>query len=393
MTARTVRATVMAGLAVLASAASAQAIVTLTPTSNQRSVLGSLRPGDTLRISGTFTTPFVIRNRDFGNVQVDARGATFQAGMALVNVQNLTIAGGTYGRSDIDLAAWHTVRVESSSNISLRDGLFLGNGDQRGSGLQVLLSNQVTVRDSRFSGHGTGLGVRTSTNVLVTRNTITGSAGDGINVVDSQRVVVSSNSCSAFVPGPGAHPDCIQLWSLTGRPLQSDIAVINNSAIGDMQAFVSFDPRTGSGNRLIFAGNYAAITYTHGVSCTRCNDSIFIDNILTNLPGARWGAPAVRLTEGTGNIVANNQTFDVRQLALQPGFVLPGPVWSSFVPSFAGLVGSPWDLVPWSGGGGVGGVAPAAAVPEPANWLTMGLGFAMIGQMLRRRRGPRRVMA
>ncbi len=387
MTAGTVRAMMVAGLAVLASAASAQAIITLTPTSNQRSVLGSLRPGDTLRISGNFTTPFVIRNRDFGNVRVDARSATFQGGMALVNVQNLSITGGTYGRSDIDLAAWHTVRVESSSNISLRDGLFLGNGDQRGSGLQVVLSNQVTVRDSRFTGHGTGLGVRTSTNVLVTRNNIIGSTGDGINVIDSQRVVVSHNSCSAFVPGPGAHPDCIQLWSLAGRPLQSDIAVINNSAIGDMQAFVSFDPRTGSGNRLIFAGNYAAVTYTHGVSCTRCNDSIFIDNVLTNLPGARWGAPSVRLTEGTGNLVANNQTFDVRQLALQPGFVLPGPAWSNFVPSFAGLVGSRLDLVPW----GAGGVSPAA-VPEPANWLTMGLGFAMIGRMLRRR-GPRRVMA
>ena len=390
------RPAMTAGIALLALAsattgAAAQQVITLTPTSNLSVVLAGLRPGDTLRITGSFAAPLALRNRDFGNVQVDASAATFQGGLVLSNVHNLAFSGGTYGRSDLALRAWHTVRVEFSSNISLAQGLYLGNNDNRGSGLLVVKSNQVTVRDSRFSGHSTGLGVRSSTAVLITRNTITGSFADGINVVDSQRVIVSSNSCSAFTPGAGSHPDCVQLWSQLGRPLQSDIAVLNNSAIGNMQAFVSFDPRTGSGERLIFAGNYAAVTYTHGVSCTRCNDSIFIDNVLTNLPEARWGAPTVRLTEGLRNLVANNQSFDVRGMAGQPGFALAQPRWSSFTPAWSAGVGSQIGSL-FAGSFGSQSVS-ASNVPEPASWLLLGLGFAAIGRQLRRSRGPRWVMA
>lgn len=396
MTPIRLRPTMMASLAVMALAsattAAAGQVITLTPISNQKTVLASVRPGDTLRITGSFASTVVLSNRDFGNVQVDASAATFQGGLMLNNVHNLAFSGGTYGRSDMDIRPWHTVQVQFSSNISLDQGRFLGNFDNRGSGLLVVKSNQVTVSSSQFIGHGTGLGVRTSTNVLVTRNSITGSAADGINVVDSQRVIVSSNSCSAFTPGTGSHPDCIQLWSLNGRPLQSDIAILNNSAIGNMQAFVSFDPRTGSGERLIFAGNFAAITYTHGVSCTRCNDSIFIDNILTNLPDARWGAPSVRLTEGLRNLVANNQSFDVRGLAGQPGFELPSPIRSSFAPAWAGSVGSQIGSLFASNGDDTVSVS---SVPEPATWLMLGFGFVAVGRQLRQRQrlGPKWVSA
>jgi hypothetical protein len=72
---------------------------------------------------------------------------------------------------------------------------------------------------------------------------------------------------------------------------------------------------------------------------------------------------------------------------------MPAPTWTSFVPFIAGLVGSKWDdrsfgFQPTAINGNVN-----SAVPEPANWLLLGLGFALVGRQLRRRRQPPMVMA
>lgn len=389
------RTIMAASLALAGTAASAQQVVNLTPTSNLSSVLRALRPGDTLRVTGNFTAPLALRNRDFGNLTIDASGAVFQAGVSLNNVHNVSFTGGSYGRSDVDIAAWHTIRVDNSSNISFANANVVGNGDNRGSGVLVATSRFVTVRDSVFHGHMTGIGVRSSTDALVLRNRITGSTADGINIIDNQRVIVSSNSCSGFTPGVGAHPDCIQLWSLNGRPLQADIFVLNNSAIGNMQAYLSSDPKTGSGTRLTFAGNYALVSTTHGITCGNCTNSQFFDNVLANLPTAVHGAPGLKLGPSPTNIVGNNLIYDLR--GRTDGW-LPTPTWSNFVPDLAGQVGSRLDMADL----GFNGFGPAfsptsSAVPEPANWLLLSLGFAAMGRTLRQRRnerqGLRQVMA
>ena len=378
-------------LIVASTAVQAQQVVTLTPMSNLKTVLNSVRPGDTLRVTGNFTAPLVLRNRDFGNLVVDASGAVFQAGINLNGVHNISFVGGTYGRSDSELAAHHTVRVDNSSHVSFADLNVIGNGDSRGNGLLVATSRFVTVRDNQFSSHMTGLSVRSSADVLVTRNRITGSTADGINIADNQRVIVSHNSCSGFLPGIGAHPDCIQLWSRSGGPLQSDIFVLNNSAIGTMQAFLSSDPKTGSGTRLTFAGNYAAVTYTHTLTCGNCTNSIFFDNVLSNLPGARNGPGSLKIGPSPTNSVGFNPLFDLR--GRTDGW-LPVPLWTSFVPDIAGQVGSQWDYRGFGAQISQSGIEPSAgAVPEPASWLMLGIGFATVGRQLRRRRYPRLVMA
>lgn len=380
-----------AGLALTGAAVQAQQVINLTPTSNFSAVLKSLQPGDTLRVAGVFTTPFSLRNRDFGRLTIDASGAVFQAGVSLNNVHNVSFLGGSYGRSDIDIAAWHTIRVDNSSHISFANGNVIGNGDNRGSGILVATSRYVTLQDGRFAGHMTGIGVRSSTDVLVTRNAITGSTADGINIVDNQRVIVSSNSCSAFTPGVGAHPDCIQLWSLNGRPLQADVFVLNNSAIGTMQAYLSSDPKTGSGTRLTFAGNYAAVTFTHSITCGNCTNSQFFGNVLSNLPTAVHGAPSLKIGLSPTNSVGANQFFDLR--GRTDGW-LPTPTLTSFVPNIAGQVGSQMNNPGFvSGFSGSGFSISSAAVPEPASWMMLGIGFAAIGRQLRRRRSPRLVMA
>lgn len=115
--------------------------------------------------------------------------------------------------------------------------------------------------------------------------------------------------------------------------------------------------------------------------------------MLSNLPEARWGAPTVRLTEGLRNIVANNQSFDVRGLAGQPCFALAAPTRSSFTPAWADSVGSQISSL-FAAGFGNPPVA-VSNVPEPATWLMLGLGFLAVGHQLRQRHrgGPKWVMA
>jgi hypothetical protein len=378
-------------LALHGAAVQAGQVLELTPTSNLSALMGLLRTGDTLRATGVFSSPLVLRNRDFANVTVDATNALFEAGVVLNNVHNITFMGGTFGRSDIDLATWHTFRVDNSSHVSIADARVLGNGDNRGSGVLVANSRFVTVRDSQFSGHMTGIGVRSSADVLVVRNQITGSTADGINIIDNQRVIVAANSCSAFVKWPGAHSDCIQLWGVSGRPLQSNIFVLNNSAIGNFQAYLSSDPKAESGTRLTFAGNYAAVASTHTITCGNCTHSHVFGNVIANLPHAVHGPGSLKLGPSSTNFVGNNLFFDLRGRG--DGW-MPEPTWTSFVPFIAGQVGSQWDDRSF-------GFRPAldsdddsaSAVPEPASWLLLGIGFLAVGRQLRRQHGPQTVLA
>lgn len=390
MTCNRLRALIVAWAALAGTGVAAQQVVNLTPTSNVGAVLNSLRPGDTLRVTGTFTAPFTIRNRSFSHLVIDASGANFQAGVNFNNVHNVSLVGGTYGRSDIDIAAWQTVRLDNSSHVSFANLTVLGNGDNRGAGLLVATSSFVTVRDSLFTGHMTGIGVRSSADVMVSRNAITGSTADGINIIDNQRVIVSGNSCSAFTPLPGSHPDCIQLWSLTGRPLQADIFVLNNSAIGPIQAYLSSDPKIESGTRLTFAGNYALVSTSHGITCGNCTSSRFFDNVLSNTPTSVQGAPGLKLGPSPTNVVGSNQIYDLR--GRTDGW-LPAPTWTSFVPGIAGTVGSRWDTANWFGPAiGFSSAFTSSAVPEPASWLMLSLGFALVGRHLRGRRRARRLV-
>lgn len=157
-----------------------------------------------------------------------------------------------------------------------------------------------------------GIGVRESSDLLVTRNQIFRSTSDGINIVGNQNVVVAGNECRDFRKIAPAHPDCIQMWSIAGQPLQSDIWVINNGGIGDMQGILSSDPKTGSGRRLFFHGNYMAVTYSHIITCAVCVSIVAMDNVLSSYPGAYYGNLGGKLEgfEDPSNTVARNVIAD-----------------------------------------------------------------------------------
>lgn len=352
--------------------AMASQTVVMTP-ENVQTVLASVQPGSTVRMEGEFTSNITIRNRDLGGVTIDASNAIIRGSLRLVQTHNLHIVGGQWhaaGTGDV-------IRVEQSSHISIANISVFGSPGRLGAGVRVMGSSFVTMRDGRYEGLRNGLIFLSSTDSLAARNRFSNGGEDGMKIVDSQRVIASHNSCTGFQPEPLYHPDCIQLWSLPDKPLQSDIYLLNNLAIGAQQSFVSFTPVELSGTRISFVGNYAATSFGNSITCNGCTDSYFADNMLISLPDGTWRAILRANANESSNVIGTNPFFDLRG---QHGVALPTPLFSSFVPSIAGLVGSQWDDRSF------GLPQATSSAPEPTSWAMLVAGFGLVGAMVRRRR-------
>ncbi len=227
------------------------------------------------------------------------------------------------------------------------------------------------MRDSSFDQLHTSIVISSSTDSLVTRNKMTNIWSDGVNVADSHRVIVSNNSCAGNSPSAGAHPDCVQLWGLLNKPVQSAIVLLNNVAEGAMQGFTSFDQSAYSGKNLVFAGNLGKISYPQGLACYGCRDSLFLGNTLVTLPGSPWEV-RINTPNGVNNVFENNRTFNYRSGTLTDVQSVAHE-FSTYKPSFT--AGSDFDLK------GIG-----ATVPEPGTWLQLISGFGLIGLYMRGRR-------
>ncbi|MEI6486250.1 MAG: right-handed parallel beta-helix repeat-containing protein [Sphingomonadales bacterium] len=300
--------------------------------------LAAAAPGSTVATGPvTCDVSLNLRGRDYRGVTLDAAGATFLEGGTFRTLQGLSIKGGTWGRADADTAAHEVIRADTVTDFSIANAVVVGNGNISGNGISVQTGSQrVTLRDNRLQGHGLAIAVGRSSNVLVARNQIFRSTSDGIDLAGNQNMIVAGNECRDFRRIVPAHPDCIQMWSIAGEPLQSDIWVINNAGTGDMQGILSSDPKDGSGKRLYFHGNYMAVTFSHTLTCTACVSSVAMDNVLASYPGSYFGVGKLKGFEDPSNQVARNVVVDGTH-------GLPRRIYSSVVPAIASQVGSRFD--------------------------------------------------
>ena len=339
----------------IASVSASAAVLNANPT-NFASVFAAARDGDTIKASGTFGA-VSLRNRTFATgITLDATDAVFTNTMMIQNVTGLKVLRGTYGSRTQAMSSGRAIIVSTSANVTLQNNTFIGNGLTPGignlanHGVLVQSSNNVKVSAGNFSNLYTGIGVGSSTNVHLDSSKFTGMTSDGINIADSHFVTAIANTCVGSVPFFGAHPDCIQLWSLTGRPVQSDITLQGNYAYGDTQGFASYNPEAGGGLRISMIGNIVETTYGEGITCYNCTDSIFRDNLLSTLPGSLYRT-IVNISGGGNNIIANNTI---------------------------GLKGAPLPLAT------LAMRTAATAVPEPSEWAMLIVGFGLIGAFKRR---------
>lgn len=307
--------------------------------------------GDVLKLSGNFSG-LRLGNRSFSRtVTLDLSQAVFTNTLLLTAVTNLKVTGGKFDITK-DVPYTKAASVVGGSNVWFDRTTILGaTGEQ---GIVFAGTTNASVSNGRFDGLRSAVILSEVTTGSATRNRVTHSLSDGIDIADSHGVSATYNTCSLSVPAPGAHPDCIQLWSVTGHALQSDNNVSYNTATGYTQGFTSFSAG-GGGLRLTISHNVVNTSLSQGVACYECFDSNISFNTLTTLPGAAH-LTNLSVLGGTGNTVVGNT-------------INPFPVAGSH---FADLIG------PDEGAG---------AIPEPSTWAMLLAGFAAVG-LARRRRQP-----
>lgn len=356
-------ATVCSIVSTVMSTSATAAVLAANP-ANILSVFASAKAGDTIKASGTFGS-VSLQNRAFTTrVTLDATNAVFTDTLTIQNVTGLNVLRGTFGSRTAAMRSTRTVIVTKSADIKFQTNTFIGNGLIAGAdashGLMVRNSTNVQVSAGNFSNFMTGLGVLSSTRVKVDSSKFTAMTSDGINIANSHFVTATANSCAGTMAYAGAHPDCIQLWSLLGQPVQSDIALIRNVANGATQGFASFNPSAGGGLRISMIGNIVATSFPQGLACYECVDSVFRDNILTTLPGARWQT-RMNIIGGANNLIANNSI---------------------------GLMAAPLTSVASQAARSVSMSAGLAndvsAIPEPSEWFMLTIGFGLVGGFSRR---------
>ena len=376
----------------------AQAAIYQATAANLVSIFNTAQGGDTIVVSGSIGS-VALQGRSFlSTVTIDATLASFSDTVTIKDVSRLKVIGGTFGSLTQDTRAGRAVAIYRGRNITFSKSSFIGNGT--GVGLSTSGTTNVLVASSIFKGMKTGIGIGSSSRVKLNSNRFNAMTSDGINIADSHFVTASGNRCSGTVASENAHPDCIQLWSVFGNPVQSDIALLRNNVHGATQGLTSFNSQDGGGLRISMIGNTINTSYPQGIACYECSDSTFTDNFLTTLPGSRWRTE-MRIVGGTNNIIANNligervpvmEGVDVATLGgfdfadayeAVPDFFVEDMAMEDFVPG-----GRFVDDFGFEAGAGLraGDFGSAgAAVPEPGVWAQLLAGFGLTGLLVRRR--------
>lgn len=361
---------------------------------NFKDVFANAKGGDTIMLSGSFGSVALVGKSWSNAVTINAVHAVFTDTLTISNVDGLSFVGGKFGSKTATMRAGRAIGVYGGSNIRFSKAMVYGNGTGTGKGLTFTGTTDVNVSGSNFSGLRSAVGVNGVERVLFSNNKVTAATSDGFDIANSHFVTAQGNRCSASLVSVGSHPDCIQLWSLAGQPVQSDIKLIGNFATGRTQGFTSFDPERGGGLRITMSGNHVDTSYPQGIACYNCVDSIFTGNILTTQAGANFRT-VLRVIGGSNNIIAGN-IIGAFKAGASADFRMTGPGgWDEALPfDFAAESDAlRADLALLHAG--LPGLATfvdaavpgaAGAVPEPLIWAQMLAGLALVGSALRRQR-------
>jgi len=227
----------------------------------------------------------------------------------------VTVTGKTYAPPIvIDAGAGATLtalNILGSGGVGLTGGKVAG-GNERGYAILIRQSQNVKIDKVLITEAKRGIVVDRSQDIALTGNTLKELTIDGVNVAQSQRVLIEGNDCTSYSTGK-AHPDCYQAWSRPGG-ITTDLIIRNNRATGNVQGiFLGNHVRKGVDDggfdRVTITGNTVRNLYPQGINAGSVRGLVLKDNDVASLPGARFKtAINTRRSEG---IVCNNRVIDV----------------------------------------------------------------------------------
>lgn len=373
-------------VALLAPLASASAVTYTATASTVGSIFSGATSGDTIKMIGTFGQTRLQDMVFAKGVTLDARQAVFTDTLELVRLSGVRVIGGRFDVASRTTRDAGAAVVYGGSNIAFDRPTITGDASE--SGIYFAGVNNVRVTSGSFTGLHVGINLAGVSNGFLSKNAFIKADSDGIDIGDSHRVSATYNSCSGSVPGVGAHPDCIQMWSTAGHPLQSDNIVSDNIATGATQGFTSFSGG-GGGIRLSILRNTVNTSYPQGIACYSCIDSNISYNKITTLPGSEH-TTSINVVDGRNNTVVGNTVGNIPAVKSARNF-------------YFGFVGdeiaSTSTAIPFTAGQEAPEVQAelpfdfgVTSVAEPGTWAMLIVGFGLIG-VATRRRAPRQAAA
>ena len=260
--------------------------------SSLNGVLAAARPGDTVRlVAGNYGT-VTIKSRTFDPpLTIDAGTATL-SGVQFTNATGIHWTGGTLKGDPTIIAGVNY-------------------------GVWATTSSGITVDSVHISSFRVGIVFDRVNGGAITGNWLSNMSFDGADLAASRGITIAHNACSEFTPAPGAHPDCIQLWSVPTLPPTADITITANSTVGSMQGISLFNPSLngvseGGFDRVTITGNTVLTTYADGISVYECRGCTVRNNSVNSLPNYTYKAQ-LYVSGGSVDQCGNTVTMVPRQ--------------------------------------------------------------------------------
>lgn len=252
-----------------AAAATATPRPGLITQANVQSAITAARDGAYIRLQpGTYSRLFVNGRQFRSPVTIDASAATITGGVQISNSSGIVLIGGNISNTP----STPGVAIRTSTNIRV---------------MRANVSNAVS-----------GISMYRSQNITVESSNLTRLYADGIQVVESQNVMIRNNRCSNFMANASTHngatqlhPDCIQAWSQPTSPPVANVTVTGNTINGFMQG-VFFGNNVINGqdwggfDNITISNNNVTVSAYNGIYINGARGARITGNTVATVPGA-----------------------------------------------------------------------------------------------------------